>query len=272
MSRARSPRALARPRRPASRAQGHRERADRRSEVHRQPAAARRAAERQLSGQRPRRHAGAARPADFPARSSVPATITPFGDVLDQLFASNYPTWAVGVSVSYPIGGSVEQANYARAQLESRAGGTAAEERRGARHSAGARRRVEDRDERQADRDDARGARALAEQRLDAERKRFEVGMSTSFLRHSGAARSRAGEDQRAVGGARLRSVARRLRGAAAGRARRFRTLVRRCQWHPRFHGPARPRHARHRRAPSPLAGVLLAPAATSHRGYGGRF
>src|SRR2546425_3831087 len=27
-----------------------------------------------------------------------------------------------------------------------------------------------------------RGARALAEQRLDAERKRFEVGISTSFL------------------------------------------------------------------------------------------
>ena len=33
--------------------------------------------------------------------------------MLDQLFRSDYPTWAVGVSVSYPLGQSVEEANYA---------------------------------------------------------------------------------------------------------------------------------------------------------------
>ena len=92
----------------------------------------------------------------FPGTIVGPGTITPFGDVLSQLFAHDYPTWAVGVSVSYPIGGSVEQANYARTQLEQ----SQSEQRlKGAEAraiSAGARRGVEDRDERQADRDDAR--------------------------------------------------------------------------------------------------------------------
>ena len=36
-----------------------------------------------------------------------------------QLFGRDYPTWAFGVSVSYPIGQSAEEANYARARLES---------------------------------------------------------------------------------------------------------------------------------------------------------
>ena len=54
----------------------------------------------------------------FPGTIVGPGSITPFGSVLDQLFKSNYPTWAVGLSVSYPIGGSVNDANYARARLE----------------------------------------------------------------------------------------------------------------------------------------------------------
>ena len=41
---------------------------------------------------------------------------------------------------------------------------------------------LEGRDERQQRIETTRAARELAEQRLDAEQKRFEVGMSTSFL------------------------------------------------------------------------------------------
>ena len=101
--------------------------------------------------------------------------------MLDQLFGSDYPTWAVGVSVSYPIGQSSDEANYARAKLER---SQAAQRLK----SAEARVIQQVRDaawkiEMNAKRiETTRAARELAEQRLDAERKRFEVGMSTSFL------------------------------------------------------------------------------------------
>src|SRR5204863_6522541 len=54
----------------------------------------------------------------FPGTIVGPGSITTFGSVLDQLFRSDYPTWSVGISVSYPIGGSVDEANYARTRLE----------------------------------------------------------------------------------------------------------------------------------------------------------
>jgi outer membrane protein TolC len=101
--------------------------------------------------------------------------------VLDQLFRSNYPTWSFGVSVSYPIGGSVAEANHARARLEVQQ----AEQRV---KSAEARAIQQVRDaawkvDMNAKRlDTTRAARTLAEQRMNAEQKRYEVGMSTSFL------------------------------------------------------------------------------------------
>ncbi|PYR54527.1 MAG: hypothetical protein DMF91_26600, partial [Acidobacteria bacterium] len=54
----------------------------------------------------------------FPGTIVGAGEITAFSSVLDQLFRRDYPTWAVGVSVSYPIGTSVEEANFARAKLE----------------------------------------------------------------------------------------------------------------------------------------------------------
>src|SRR5439155_2718158 len=54
----------------------------------------------------------------FPGTIIGPGPVTSFGTVLNQLFSSDYPTWTVGVSVSYPIGQSSEEANYARAKLE----------------------------------------------------------------------------------------------------------------------------------------------------------
>jgi hypothetical protein len=42
-----------------------------------------------------------------------------YADALSSLFDRRYPTWSVGVNVSYPIGQSSQEASYARAQLQS---------------------------------------------------------------------------------------------------------------------------------------------------------
>jgi outer membrane protein TolC len=117
----------------------------------------------------------------FPGTVAGPGEITSFGTVVDQLLHHQYPTWAAGVSVAYPIGRSAEDANYARTKLEraqaeqrvKSAEGLVIQQVRNAGWNI----------EMNAKRiDTTRAAKALAEQRLDAERKRFEVGMSTSFL------------------------------------------------------------------------------------------
>jgi HAE1 family hydrophobic/amphiphilic exporter-1 len=121
------------------------------------------------------------RTGDFPGTVVGPGAVTSFGSVLDQLLRSDYPTWALGVSVAYPLGRSTDDANYARTRLEA----TQAEQHL---KSAEARAIQQVRDaawkvEMNAKRiDTTRVARSLAEQRLDAEQKRFDVGMSTSFL------------------------------------------------------------------------------------------
>ena len=117
----------------------------------------------------------------FPGTIVGPGQINGFGSVLNQLFANDYPTWTVGVSVSYPLGQSNEEAAHARARLER----TQAGERL---KSSEARAIQQVRDagwkiDMNAKRMEAtRAATTLAEQRLDAERRRFEVGLSTSFL------------------------------------------------------------------------------------------
>jgi HAE1 family hydrophobic/amphiphilic exporter-1 len=106
---------------------------------------------------------------------------TGFGDVLEQLFTADYPTWSLGFTLSYPIGQSTAEANVARARLErdqalARLRSLEISAVRDVRETA---MRVEQNQQRI---DAARLGRELAEQRLDAEQKRFEVGMSTSFL------------------------------------------------------------------------------------------
>src|SRR2546430_16385681 len=117
----------------------------------------------------------------FPGTIVGPGDITPFGTVLSQLFGRDFPTWSVGVSVSYPIGESSEQANLARAKLERAQSG-------GRLKGAEARailqlREAPWKDEMKPKRIEIpRSARELAEQRLDAERKRYAAAMSTSVL------------------------------------------------------------------------------------------
>ena len=103
-----------------------------------------------------------------------------YGDVLRQMFAAEFPTWTLGVSLSYPLGRSAEQANYARTKLEreqalerlrSSEFKVVREVRQAAMQLDQNRQRIET----------TRLARELSAQRLDAEQRRFEVGMSTNF-------------------------------------------------------------------------------------------
>src|SRR6185295_17383827 len=41
-----------------------------------------------------------------------------FGDTLGQVFSDDYPAWSVGLTVSYPLGRSYEDASLARARVE----------------------------------------------------------------------------------------------------------------------------------------------------------
>lgn len=106
---------------------------------------------------------------------------TGYADVLGQMFGRNYPTWSAGVSVTYTLGHSSEEAGYARADIERRQA-----LRRVARMEVQAIETI-----RQAARqvrgnleriDTARAGITFAEQRLETEQRRYEVGLSTSFL------------------------------------------------------------------------------------------
>jgi hydrophobic/amphiphilic exporter-1 (mainly G- bacteria), HAE1 family len=111
----------------------------------------------------------------------IGSQVTSFGSVLGQVFSADFPSWTVGLSFSYPLGNSTAEANLARARLErdqsaarlrSNELGVVREVRQAALRLDQNRQRIET----------TRLGRELAEQRLDAEQRRFEVGMSTSFL------------------------------------------------------------------------------------------
>lgn len=117
----------------------------------------------------------------FPGTIVGGGEITTFGRVLDQVLNADFPNWTVGFTISYPVGRSFEDAALARARLEE----TQAKERLKNLEIAAVRqvRQTAWQLETNAKRiQTTRAARELAEQRLDAEQKRFEVGMSTSFL------------------------------------------------------------------------------------------
>jgi outer membrane protein len=117
----------------------------------------------------------------FPGTVTGAGAVTAFSSVLNQLFSRDFPTWTAGINVSYPIGESSDDANHARARIEER---QSAERLKSA--EAKAIQQVRDagwKIQMNAQRmQTTRLSRELAEQRLDAERKRFEVGMSTNFL------------------------------------------------------------------------------------------
>lgn len=104
-----------------------------------------------------------------------------FMNVLGDAFGGAYPTWNFNVQLSYPIGRSNAEANLARArlqnqqaekQLDSQKLNVATQIRDLARNVQTNGKRVEA----------TRSARALSEERLRAEEKKFQAGMTSSFL------------------------------------------------------------------------------------------
>jgi outer membrane protein TolC len=104
-----------------------------------------------------------------------------YGDATSQVFANDFPTWRIGVNVSYSILNRQAKAAAAQAQLAKdqalasfrRLQLNVAVEIR----TAG--RAVETNFKRVAS---TKAARVLAAERLDAEQKKFEAGMTTNFL------------------------------------------------------------------------------------------
>jgi outer membrane protein TolC len=104
-----------------------------------------------------------------------------YSDALRTLSGFNYPTWNFQMNLSYPIGASAADANYARArvQLSQSAAQLRALELQAATDVTNAALQVENGLTRyQA----ALAARQLAQTRLEAEQSRFDVGLSTNFF------------------------------------------------------------------------------------------
>jgi outer membrane protein len=104
-----------------------------------------------------------------------------YGDAWRTLTGRDYPTWNLALNFSYPIGASAQDAQVARAkvQLNQSAAQLRALELQVATDVTNAALQVQSGLTRyQA----ATVARSLAQQRLDAEQSRFDVGLSTNFL------------------------------------------------------------------------------------------
>ena len=104
-----------------------------------------------------------------------------YGDAIDHLVDARFPVWSVGVQMSYPIGTSSDDAALERARLQVRQTdaqlrqlelNVATEVTNAALQIESIRERI----------DAATASRELAEQQLEAEESKFEVGMSTNFF------------------------------------------------------------------------------------------
>jgi outer membrane protein TolC len=104
-----------------------------------------------------------------------------YNDALRLLRNRDFPQWNLALNLSYPIGASLADANYARAQITVRQ--TQAQiralELQVATDVTNAALLVESNQKRV---DAARAARGLAQRRLEAETSKFEVGLSTNFF------------------------------------------------------------------------------------------
>jgi outer membrane protein TolC len=123
---------------------------------------------------------------EFLRAGGFPGTITgtrqrDFGHALGQTFTPDYPAWSVGVTVNYALGRSFEEAGAAKAEVERRQVeqriaslrlDAAETVRRAGRQIRSAAERM----------DAARAGATLARERLDVEQRRYEVGLSTTFL------------------------------------------------------------------------------------------
>jgi outer membrane protein TolC len=112
--------------------------------------------------------------------SLIDPTIRTFADALRDVFGNDFRTWSLAVNVSYPIGTSVADAAYTQARIQKQQEqvtlanlelAVTQSVRDAARQVNTNLRRVEA----------TRTARELAEKRLEADNKRFSVGLATTF-------------------------------------------------------------------------------------------
>ena len=112
--------------------------------------------------------------------SLIDPTVRSFFDSLRDVFGNDFKTWSFGVNLSYPIGQSVADAAYAQARIQQQQERTtlanlelniAQAVREAGRDVNTNLRRV----------DATKRARELAQQRLEADEKRFSVGLATTF-------------------------------------------------------------------------------------------
>jgi len=122
----------------------------------------------------------------FVRSGGFPGTITgsrtrSFGDALGQAFGPDYPRWSVGLTVSKSFGRTYEDASRARADVERRqaAQRISSLQLQAAETIRQAGRQIRSTAERI---DAARAGATLAQQRLDAEQRRYDAGLSTTFL------------------------------------------------------------------------------------------
>jgi outer membrane protein TolC len=104
-----------------------------------------------------------------------------FRDALDLLWNRDYPNWQVQLQLSYPLGGSSADAQYARArvQVNQAQAQIRALELQAATEVTNAGLQVRSNWRRV---EASRAAREFAQRRLEAEQSKFEVGMSTNFF------------------------------------------------------------------------------------------
>lgn len=104
-----------------------------------------------------------------------------FRSAVGDVFTNDFPSWTVGVTIGYPIGRSAAEAGLARARLQNTQAQTSLRNlelqvttavREAGRQVNTNLKRVQA----------TAVARQLAEQRLSAEQKKFNVGMSTTFI------------------------------------------------------------------------------------------
>jgi outer membrane protein len=112
--------------------------------------------------------------------SLVDPTIRSFADAVRDVFGNDFKTWSVALNVSYPLGTSTADAAYAQARIQKQQEqitlanlelNVTQSVREAARQVNTGLRRVEA----------TRRARELAERRLEADNKRFQVGLATTF-------------------------------------------------------------------------------------------
>jgi outer membrane protein len=110
----------------------------------------------------------------------IGTSVHTFGDVLRDVFGNNFKTWSFALNVSYPIGTSQAEAAVAQTRLQRQQQNTSLNDlemqvttqvRDAVRNVNTNLKRVEA----------TRKARELAERRLEAEEKRFTVGLSSTF-------------------------------------------------------------------------------------------